>query len=95
MMPCHACKCAALLHTMPAVDSTLTDARTSPRALSTFWQVGLSAVIFPVNEAKVEEWQVDELALPDAADLGSVTRTDKLLRLVARAHRLPPPFASH
>ena len=57
------------------------------------WQVGHSTVIFPVNEAKVEQQLVDELALPDAAEPGSVTRTNSVPRLAARARRSHPPFA--
>ena len=84
-----------MLHTIPAVDCTLADTCASPRALPTCWQGGLSAVIFPVNESKVEQQQVDALALPDAADLGSVAGTDRVPHLAACACRARPPFASH
>ena len=94
-MDCQGCACAAMLHTIPAVDCTLADTCASPRMLATCLQDGLSAVIFPVYEQQLEQQQVVELALRDAAEPGSVTRTERVPRLVACARRARPPFASH
>ena len=94
MMPCQGCTCAALLHTTVAVYCTLTDTCTSPHPLAMCWQVWLSTLNFSVYESRLVEWQVVELALPDAAEPGSVSGTDSLPRLAARACRLLPLFAS-
>ena len=95
MMPCQGCTCAALLHTTTAVDSTLADACASPLPLAMCWQSWTHTVIFSVYESKVEQQQVDELARRDAAEPGSVTRTDWVPRLVACARRLPPLFVRY
>ena len=94
MMPCQGCTCAALLHTTMAVHCTLTDTCASPHPLAMCWQVWLSTLNFSVYESWLEEWQGVELALPDATEPGSVSGTDSLLRLAARACRLLPLFAS-
>ena len=93
-MPCQGCTCAALLHTTMAVYCTLTDTCASPHPLAMCWQVWLSALNSNVSCQRLEEWQVVELALLDATEPGSVGGTDSLLRLAARACRLPPLFAS-
>ena len=94
MMPCPGCTCAALLHTTMAVYCTLTDTCASPHPLAMCWQVWLSTLNFSVYESRLEEWQGVELALLDATEPGSVSGTDSLPRLAARACRLPPLFAS-
>ena len=95
MMPCQGCTCAAVLRTIRTVERTLADTCASPRMLSTCWQGEHSTVNFTVNEQRLEGWQVVELALPDAAELGSVGWTESMPRLAARACRARPPLASH
>ena len=95
MLPCQGCTCAATLHTIPTVDCMLADTCASPRMLAPCLQGGHSSLNYSVYEQRLEEWQVVELALPDATELGSVRWTDGLPRLAARACRARPPFASH
>ena len=94
MMPCQGCTCAALLHTTMSVCCTLTDTCATPYPFAMCWQVWLFTLNLSVYESRLEEWQVVELALPDAAEPGSVSGTDSLPRLAARACRLLPLFAS-
>ena len=90
MMPCQGCTCAVLLHTTMAVHCTLTDTCASPLPLDMCWKVWPSTLILSVYESRLVEWQVVELAPPDAAEPGSVSGTDSLPRLAARACRLLP-----
>ena len=53
MLPCHRRACAAMLHTMPAVDCTLTNTCASPRMLATCWQDCLSVPHFMRLRAQV------------------------------------------
>ena len=85
---CKACKCAAMLHTMPAVDRRLTSACASPFSLAHCYQGALVTVFFPVTAMHVRWRFFVELSLFGAADAGSMSWTDRTLRLAALACRL-------
>ena len=94
LLPCHCCARAATLHTIPAVECTLADTCASPRMLATCCLCWQSTVIFPVNEPRLEHQQVVELSLREAAEPGSVTRTERVPCLAACACRARSPSAS-
>ena len=68
--------------------------RDAPHARAVLAGLPVYDRILCVDEHRLEQQQVVELVLRDAAEPGSVTRTDSVLRLAARACRARPPFAA-